>query len=144
MAPVQSFRGLMVSACSLIVLLAACSSSNESSTNATDDQPARGGEVTYLVDQTQLTLDPAVSPAEVTGLITRNIFDSLVVQAGPTTFEPWLAEEWSVSKDGLTYTFDLKEGVTFSDGTPFDAAAVKATLDHVVDPKTKSQFAASL
>lgn len=130
-----------VGALTLLTTLAACSS--DDGQTSVSEKPVSGGSLTYLVDQTQLTLDPGVSPAEVTGLIDRNIFDSLVVQSGPTTFEPWLAEKWDVSADGLTYTFDLKQGVKFSDGVAFDASAVKATLDHIVDPKSKSQFAAS-
>lgn len=128
----------------LLATGAACSSNDTSGGDGGGGDPVSGGEVTYLVDQTQLTLDPAVSPATVTGLVSRTIFDSLVVQSGPTEFTPWLASKWAVSADGREYTFDLKSGVTFTDGTPFDAAAVKATLDHVVNPASKSQYAASL
>jgi len=58
------------------------------------------------------------------------------------TIHPWLATEWSVSPDQLTYSFTLRSDVTFSNGEKFDGAAVKANLDHVVDPATKSQLAA--
>ena len=44
-------------------------------------------------------------------------------------FEPALATDWSVSDDGLTWTFELREGVTFHDGEPFNAAAAKASID---------------
>lgn len=136
--------GAMVAGVVLLTTTAvACASSSEG-TGGGSGEPVHGGELTYLVDQAQLTLDPGVSPAEVTGLIDRNIFDSLVVQAGPSSFQPWLATKWTISADGLEYTFDLKTGVKFSDGTPFDAASVKETLDHVVRPETKSQYAASL
>ena len=49
--------------------------------------------------------------------------------AGPNDFIPGLATKWSVSPDGLTYTFDLKEGLKFSDGAPFTAATVKYSFD---------------
>ena len=48
------------------------------------------------------------------------------------------ATSWSLSDDGLTYTFNLKDGVMFHDGTKVDAAAVKFSIDHLIDPKTKS------
>lgn len=57
-----------------------------------------------------------------------------LVQFKPGTSEivGQLAESWEVSSDGLTYTFKLRRGVTFTDGTPFDAAAVKASLERVL------------
>ena len=51
---------------------------------------------------------------------------------------PGLAEKWDISPDAKTYTFKLKKGVKFHDGTPFNGAAVKFTLDRVVDPATKA------
>ncbi len=47
---------------------------------------------------------------------------------------PDLAESWETSEDGLTYTFTLREGVTFHDGTPFSAADVVATFTRIIDP----------
>jgi len=52
---------------------------------------------------------------------------------------PGLVTTWSVSADGLTYTFHLHQGVTFHDGTPFNAAAVKANFDRVLDPANHIQ-----
>ncbi len=62
--------------------------------------------------------------------VIRNVADSLTDQ-DPATGEikPWLAESWEISPDGLNYTFHLRDGVTFSDGTPLDAEAVKANFD---------------
>ncbi|MEV4420570.1 ABC transporter substrate-binding protein [Patulibacter sp. NPDC049589] len=148
-APRTGTRGRVSIAAAVIVgslALSACGSSQSGSqqASATTQAPQSGGALTYAVDKTQLTLDPAVSAQSVTALIDRNIFDSLVVQTGPSSFGPWLATRWTTSPDGKTYTFHLRRGVTFHDGTPFTAAAVKASLDHVVDPKTASQYAASL
>jgi peptide/nickel transport system substrate-binding protein len=130
----------------LALTLTACTSGSSGSgaPGSGGGTPVTGGTLTYAVNQTQPTLDPAVSPADVTGIVGLAIFDSLVAQTGPTTFKPWLAKRWEISPDGKTYTFHLRTGVTFQDGTPFNAAAVKKTLDHVVDPATKSQYAGSL
>ncbi|MGL5810351.1 MAG: ABC transporter substrate-binding protein [Nocardioides sp.] len=60
----------------------------------------------------------------------RQIFEGLVTtKPGSTEVIPWLAEEWTTSEDGLTWTFSLKDGVTFSDGTDFDAEAVCFNFD---------------
>jgi peptide/nickel transport system substrate-binding protein len=56
--------------------------------------------------------------------IDRNILDSLVTEANNGSIEPWLATSWTVSSNGLVYTFRLKPGVKFTDGTPLNAQAV--------------------
>jgi peptide/nickel transport system substrate-binding protein len=141
-------RGALVSALTSLALaagLTACTSSGSGDGQAAaDGTPVTGGTLTYAVNQTQTTLDPGVSSADVTGIIDLNIFDSLVEQTGASAFKPWLATSWAVSTDGKTYTFHLKKGVTFQDGTPLTADAVKKTLDHAVDPAAKSQYAGSL
>jgi peptide/nickel transport system substrate-binding protein len=54
---------------------------------------------------------------------------------GSTELEPALAESWEVSEDGLTYTFTMREGVTFHDGTPVDAEAAKFSFERQIDPE---------
>ncbi|NJP30038.1 ABC transporter substrate-binding protein [Microbispora hainanensis] len=136
---------LAVIAVAAVVLVVSAGGGDERpAVRAAGGGPVAGGTLTYALAGTQVSLDPAVAATAVTGLIDRNIFDSLVAQTGPDTFAPWLATKWTVSGDGKTYTFTLREGVTFHDGTPFTAEAVKASLDHVVDPATKSAYAASL
>ncbi|MFF5297081.1 ABC transporter substrate-binding protein [Paractinoplanes globisporus] len=56
--------------------------------------------------------------------ISRNILDSVVTMADDGSIKPWLATAWKISDDGLTYTFTLKPGVKFTDGTALDAQAV--------------------
>ena len=64
------------------------------------------------------------------GLVRRNLVDGL------RTVIPDLAESWEVSEDGLTYTFNLREGVTYHDGEPFTSADVVATFNRIMDPPT--------
>ncbi|WP_286915061.1 MULTISPECIES: ABC transporter substrate-binding protein [unclassified Pseudomonas] len=73
----------------------------------------------------------------------RILFDCLVYQAEDGTLTPWLAKSWTISADGLTYTFHLRDDVTFSDGERFNAEAVRVNLEHMRDPKTKSPLAAA-
>src|SRR2546428_1093557 len=69
--------------------------------------------------------DPADITDGISSRITRQVFDGLVRYKGATTeVEPALAEKWEVSRDGRVWTFQLRRGVKFHDGTPLDAAAV--------------------
>ncbi|MDQ6670487.1 MAG: ABC transporter substrate-binding protein [Chloroflexota bacterium] len=84
------------------------------------------------------TLDPQVTNFDSTIRITLNVCEPLVWEPEPGKFLPGLADSWEISPDAKEYTFKLKQGVKFHDGTPFNAAAVKFTLDRVVDPATKA------
>ncbi|MDQ1104166.1 ABC transporter substrate-binding protein [Nocardioides zeae] len=76
------------------------------------------------------TLDPFYASDGETFRVTRQIYEGLVgTEPGTVEPAPLLAESWTQSDDGLSYTFDLKDGVTFHDGTPFDAEAVCANFE---------------
>jgi peptide/nickel transport system substrate-binding protein len=80
------------------------------------------------------SLDPQVSTAVNDFRILVNIYDGLVRYAdGTLEVEPALATDWTISDDGMSYTFNLREGVTFHDGTPFNAEAVKFNFDRMLD-----------
>ena len=77
-----------------------------------------------------VSLDPAIITDGISNRITRQIYEGLVKYKGATTeVIPALAEKWEVSKDGTVWTFTLRKGVKFHDGTPFDAAAVAWNFD---------------
>ncbi|MBF0514783.1 MAG: ABC transporter substrate-binding protein [Desulfovibrionaceae bacterium] len=78
-------------------------------------------------------------------LLGLNVFDRLVEcapgppdQAGATAIAPGLAASWEISPDGLVYTFHLRPGVRFHDGSPLTAADVVYTIDRMCDPATKA------
>ena len=80
------------------------------------------------------SLDPSVDTAVNDFRILMNMYDGLVrYKDGTLQPEPALAKSWEISKDGLTYTFHLREGVKFHDGSPFNAEAVKFTFDRMLD-----------
>jgi len=82
------------------------------------------------------TLDNTVSSNGETSEVTTQIFNLLVrAKPGETDIEPDLATSWSVSPDGLVWTFKLRQGVTFHDGTPWNAEAAKFNFDRWADPK---------
>src|SRR5437667_5189664 len=81
-----------------------------------------------------------LDPAQVTDLnsnrVGRRIVETLATFPDESTqIVPGLAESWTVSKDGLRYTFKLRKGVTFHDGTPFNAEAVKFSIERQIDPE---------
>ena len=80
------------------------------------------------------SLDPHTVTAVNDFRILVNLYDGLVrFQDGTLEVEPALARDWEISEDGTVYTFSLRDDVTFHDGTPFDAEAVKFNFDRMLD-----------
>jgi len=76
------------------------------------------------------SLDPAQAEDEAALLITRHLYEGLVAfEPGTTRVRPALAEAWQVSADGLSWTFQIRAGVTFSDGTPLTAEAARQNVE---------------
>jgi len=87
-------------------------------------------------------IDPHVNASSELGIPLTSVYDTLVYLDPETNeFVPGLAERWEISGDGLAYTFHLKKGVTFHDGTPFNAEAVKFNFDRITSTDLKSQKA---
>jgi peptide/nickel transport system substrate-binding protein len=87
-------------------------------------------------------IDPHVNASSELGIPLTSVYDTLVYLDPDTgDFVPGLAEDWDVSQDGLTYTFYLREDVTFHDGTPFNAEAVRFNLERITSPDLASQKA---
>ena len=84
------------------------------------------------------TLDPQFVTDVPTSRIVMHIHETLVKPDEAGAMQPALATSWSTSDDKLTWTFKLRQGVRFHDGTPFNAAAVKATFERIRDPATAS------
>jgi peptide/nickel transport system substrate-binding protein len=85
-------------------------------------------------------LDPEAVINNTSGFVMSTIYDSLVrYKSGTTEVVPGVAEKWDVSADGLTYTFHLKHGIKFSDGTPLDAKAVIWNVDRQLN-KNNPQY----
>ena len=84
------------------------------------------------------SLDPALSTDVPTGRAVGYIFDGLTRFDPNAKVEPALAERWDITPDGRTYTFHLRLGVTFHDGSPFSARTVVSSWERALDPATKS------
>lgn len=94
------------------------------------DEPVKGGTLVYLEQQAHTNLYPPAGGFYPNGGILNQITDKLTYQNPKTLdIEPWLAQSWTVNDNATEYTFKLRPGVTFSDGTPVDAAAVAKNFD---------------
>ena len=89
------------------------------------------------------TLDNTATTFSSVEIIVGHVFDTLVKQQPLGVYHTALATGWTVNEDATEYVFDLRDDVTFHDGTAFNAEAVKYTFDRIVDPDTKSQMAFS-
>lgn len=118
------------------LLLAACTGPS----GETDASPAaEGGTLVYATGDAEPTcLDPHVGGNYPQALISTQYLEPLVGRDAEGLMQPWLATGWEVSDDGLTWEFTLRDDVTFTDGTPFDAEAVRANVEHLQDPETQS------
>lgn len=88
-------------------------------------------------------LDPTGgAAAAIDEVVYANLFEGLTRYQSDGSIAPGLAESWEISEDGTVYTFNLRDGVTFHDGTTFDAEDVKFSLDRArVEDSTNAQKA---
>ncbi|APE47321.1 ABC transporter substrate binding protein [Delftia sp. HK171] len=112
------------------LLLAACSRQADTAQAGAAAGPVEGGTLVYLEQQAHTNLYPPAGGFYPNGGVLNQITDKLTYQ-DPKTLEiqPWIAESWTVNADATEYSFKLRPGVTFSDGTPLDAAAVARNFD---------------
>lgn len=103
--------------------------------------PVKGGTLIYATDREPTCLDPHVDGDMPQVFIAQQYTDSLVSQDKQGRIGPWLAKSWTISPDGKTYTFQLRDDVTFTNGEKFNSAALKANLDHIKNPATQSSTA---
>ena len=86
-----------------------------------------------------VSLDMATDGNSLT--VQQQVLENLIfVEPGGTELQPGLATDWSSNEDGTVWTFNLREGVTFHDGTPFNAEAVKFNIDRWNDPEFEYGF----
>ncbi|ENN89663.1 extracellular solute-binding protein [Rhizobium freirei PRF 81] len=98
--------------------------------SADGSKPVQGGTLIYLEQQAHTNLYPPAGGFYPNGGILNQITDKLTYQNPKTLqIEPWIAESWTVNDKATEYTFKIRRGVTFSDGTPVDANAVAKNYD---------------
>jgi peptide/nickel transport system substrate-binding protein len=100
-----------------------------------DAQPKRGGRFTLARNIEPLTFDPPLIADNGSEWITWNIFDTLTGIDRANKIRPALAESWEITNSGKTYTFKIRKGVKFSDGTPLTIEDVVWSIQRAADPK---------
>lgn len=135
----MNLKRLGAFACALLCLLSACSSAKT--------EPDKGEKARYtavnkldttgflhVVNESMDTVDPQCTTEFY--LVALNVFDRLVEQksdvSGQPVIVPSLAEQWELSEDGLTYRFRLREGVSFSNGSPLTVSDVRFTFERLL------------
>ena len=126
-AGLRAIPGLVLSLAAVVA--AACATGSSSATS-----PAEPEKVARIGIQPIAQTDPALISSDSEVLIANQVFDYLIDIDENNQVVPRLATDWSVSPDGLEYTFDLAQGVTFHDGSAFTARDVVWTFDRLRDP----------
>lgn len=149
----KCWRLLVFTLVSMLPLLAACAPTSGTPLLASpgpeaNDQPSQTSDrLVYGLTLSPSGIDPHINASAELGIPLTGVYDTLVYrtldpQKGTgEQFVPGLAESWELSDDGLTYTFRLRRDVSFHDGTPFNAEAVRANIERIADPDTQSQKA---
>ncbi|MBE6066583.1 MAG: ABC transporter substrate-binding protein [Clostridium lundense] len=134
-------RGLALLITSMVItttLLAGCGGGDKQTTSGNASAPKT---LIYAQGSDPRGLDPAYVDDGESAKIIVNVYEGLLqYKEGSTEVEPCLATEWKISGDGKEYTFKLRQGVKFHDGTPFNADAVKFNIDRQIPPQAKDDM----
>lgn len=139
----------------LSTIVVGCGSQNTSNTSdegtSTNNVEENTGEDTNVEEENMIvanivseprTIDPAINNATDGSTIIFNIFEGLArINLDNDKPEPGIAESWDISEDGTKYTFHLRDGLKWSDGSPLTAEDVKYGIVRVLDPNTASSYA---
>ena len=130
--------------CLVTILVAACGGS--SGTTSVSHTKAPASQQVYIsgaeVGNSDLySFDPALAPDAFSAYAIDMVFTGLVQLDDKLNVKPQLASSWDVSSDHLTYTFHLRPGLTFSDGTPLTSTDVAYSINRALDPATASSTA---
>jgi ABC-type transport system substrate-binding protein len=130
----------LVAALPLDMLLAACGSGQQYG-GGSGGSAQSGGTLRIAIGADANGLDPESVLNNNAGYVMSALYDGLTsYKPGTTQVAPGLAESWDVSSDATSYTFHLRKGVTFHDGTPFNAAAVVAWLDRLLNKQNPHYY----
>lgn len=139
------FRPLASLSLAIALALAGCDDKPaQPASSAEVATPQQGGVLRVAFDGDPNCIDPQQAGNNTALNVGRQLVDSLTDQDPQSAaIVPWLAERWEVSDDSRQFTFHLREGATFADGSPLDAAAVKANFEAIVALGAQAQLAST-
>jgi peptide/nickel transport system substrate-binding protein len=117
------------------LVLAACGTGSGQQQGTTSG-PKHGDTLRVAIGIDPDTLDPAAQTTTTSSQIVDMMAETLVTIDEKGALKPLLATSWTQASDGMSWTFTLRQGVKFSDGTPFNAQAVKFSIDRLISPTT--------
>ena len=120
------------------------SSEAETSNTLSEGTPVPGGSVVYGMTQDLASLDPHVDTDAGTRDVVFNLYEGLVKPTSDGGFIPAVASDYTISDDAKTYTFTLRDGITFHDGTPVTIEDVKYSIDRYAEIQGESSAFSSL
>ncbi|QZY53731.1 ABC transporter substrate-binding protein [Crassaminicella profunda] len=131
------FAYFLILALCFTILGTGCSKSSGDTVNETKSkEPVEDGQVVMAIEHDMDSLDPHFSAAAGTKEILFNIFEGLMKADEKGNLNPAVAQDYSVSEDGLTYTFKLRKGIKFHNGDLVTVEDVKYSLDRVMGTET--------
>ena len=127
-------NGAIASAIAVVLMATGCAAPTAENT-----EPVEGGTLVYASGDAEPTcLDPHVGGNYPQALVSSQYLEPLVSKNSAGEIIPWLATEWTESADGLNWDITVRDDVEFTDGTPLNAEAVQANIEHLLDPATAS------
>jgi peptide/nickel transport system substrate-binding protein len=126
----------------LVLTLAACGGGDpvDVGGGTGDGEGARGGTLVAAISGEPDQLDPQSTSAYASFQVLENVFDTLVEPDEELQFQPALAQEWETSEDGLTWTFTLREGVTWHNGRELVAEDVAYSYNRIIDEELANAY----
>lgn len=121
--------GILLAVLTLVLALFGCSrEANQTSQISDEGEETSGGELQVAINAQPPTIDPHMSSVSMTSTVARHMIEPLVTINSNYEAVPMLAKSWEISKDGKTYTFQLREGVKFHNGKEMTAEDVVASM----------------
>ena len=135
---VKKILALVLALC-MVFALAACGETNTESKTETAE-PTIADEITVQIGPNPETLDPALNSAVDGGNMLITLFETLLIIDENNKVQPGQAEKWDVSEDGLTWTFTMRDGLKWSDGSELNAKDFEYTMKRICDPELAAPY----